>query len=109
MRFTFKICKTFCDGTTGSETTGKTVEGFENPVFTSRKSKGNFIKQISGKLDSSNSKSKGDVYKKAQFSGNRMIIKWNCYVVAFMSLLSSEDFERQKSSYFRVLEHLLVF
>ena len=36
----------------GSETTGKKVEGFENPVFQNSKNEENFIKQTSGKLDS---------------------------------------------------------
>jgi len=41
MRFTVRICKTFCDGTTGSETTGQNVEGFENPVFQNSKNEEN--------------------------------------------------------------------
>ena len=52
MRFTLIIYKRFCDGTTGSKTTGKEVEGFGNPVFQSSKNEENLIKQTSGKLDS---------------------------------------------------------
>ena len=56
MRFTVRICKTFCDRTAGSETTGQNVEGFENPVFQNQKNEGNFINQTPVKLDSNNLK-----------------------------------------------------
>ena len=52
MRFTLIIYKRFFDGITGSETTGKNVEGLGNPVFQNSKNEENFIKQTSGKLDS---------------------------------------------------------
>ena len=52
MLFTFRIYKTLRNGTTGSETTGKKVEGFENPVFQNSKNEENFIKRTSAKLDS---------------------------------------------------------
>jgi len=41
MLFTLIKYKTFCDGTTGSETTGQNVEGFENPVFQNSKNEEN--------------------------------------------------------------------
>ena len=56
MRFTVRICKTFCDGTTGAETTGQNVEVFENPVFRNQKNEGNFINQTPVKLDANNLK-----------------------------------------------------
>ena len=41
MLFTVGKSKTCCDGTTGSETTGQNVEGFENPVFQNSKNEEN--------------------------------------------------------------------
>ena len=51
MLFTLIIYKRFSDGTTGSETTGKEVQGFGNPVFQNSKNEENFMKQTSGKLE----------------------------------------------------------
>ena len=56
MLFALIINKTFYDGTTGSETTGQNVEGFENPVFRNQKNEGNFINQTPVKLDANNLK-----------------------------------------------------
>ena len=63
MLFTFLIYKIFCNGTTGSKTTGKEVEGFGNPVFQSSKNEENFIKQTSGKLDSKILEVQSDICK----------------------------------------------
>ena len=41
MLFTLMKIKTFYDGITDSETTGKKVEGFENPVFQDSKNEEN--------------------------------------------------------------------
>jgi len=57
-----RIYKTFYDGTTGSETTGKKVEGFENPVFTNSKIEENFIKDSPGKLNSYSLKIQSYIY-----------------------------------------------
>ena len=62
MLFTLIIYKGFCDGTTGSETTGKEVQGFGNPVFQNSKNTENFIKQSSGKLDSKKREVQSDIF-----------------------------------------------
>ena len=63
MRFTLIIYKRFCDGTTGSKTTGKNVEGFGNPVFQNSKNEENFIKQSSRKLNSKKREVQSDICK----------------------------------------------
>jgi len=63
MLFAFRIYKTLRNGTTGSETTGKKVEGFENPVFQNSKNEENFIKRTSGKLDSKKLEVQSDTFK----------------------------------------------
>ena len=63
MLFTLIIYKRFFDGTTGSETTGKKVEGFGNPVFQNSKNEENFIKRTSGKLDSKKLEVQSDIFK----------------------------------------------
>ena len=85
MLFTFIIYKRFCDGTTGSKTTGKEVEGFGNPVFQSSKNEENFIKQSPGKLDSNKLKIQSYIYKDIQTPGNRMVLNSSPFVVVFMS------------------------
>jgi len=47
----------------GSETTGKEVEGFQNPVFQNSKNEENFIKQSSGKLDIKKREVQSDICK----------------------------------------------
>ena len=63
MLFTFITYKRFCDGTTGSKTTGKEVEGFGNPVFQNSKNEENFIKQSSRKLNSKKREVQSDIFK----------------------------------------------
>ena len=63
MLFTLILYKRFCDGTTGSETTGKEVEGFGNPVFQNSKNEENFIKQSSRKLNSKKREVQSDICK----------------------------------------------
>ena len=56
--------KTFCNRTTGCETTGKEVEGFENPVFPNAKNERDSMKQPPGNLESSKSKLQSDIYNR---------------------------------------------
>ena len=66
----FSEFRKHCDGVAGSETTGKSLEGFGN-----QENDENFMTQTLENLDSSNPKFQSDINKGISIPGNRMILK----------------------------------